>query len=72
VEVAAENIGRQVVQDAAVDQKCPFAIFDWRKDAGNGDGGAKRPEGSGPAAKVTDCRVFRSVATQRKGMGIRL
>ena len=32
---------------------------------------ARTAWGSGPEAKVTGCRVFRSVATQRKGMGSR-
>jgi hypothetical protein len=49
MQVAAKNIGGQIVEDAAIDQVVAVAVLNRGKDAGNGDGGAhglgQRPGG---------------------------
>ena len=40
MQVAADDVGGQVVENAAVDEVVAVAALDRREDAGNGDGGA--------------------------------
>ncbi len=70
MKVVADHIGGQVIQDAAVDQVVAVVGLDGRKNTGNGDGGANGQR-QRAVVKGDRLQVFRSVATQRKGIGMR-
>jgi len=70
VQVIAEDVGGQVVEDAAVDEIVAVGALTGEKTPGM-EMEARTATGRGPLEKVTAWSVSRSVATQRNGMGMR-
>ncbi len=60
VQIALENVGGQVVENAAIDQVVAVAVLHRWEDAGNGDGGAhglgQRPGGKGDRSEGVQVR----------------